>query len=129
MFTWSYLVFLLFNFLLNNFISDRDKNARLYTDFMTLGGKVNGQWLFEPAAVAEWKARLRPAGVAPEVNLRNPLRTGGKARKRGIHPSYQKTQGRRHQKSKTGISRPTKKTCVLQKILKKGLWLKNSEEL
>ena len=31
----------------------------------------------------------RSAGVAPEVNLRNPLHAGNKACKRGIHPSFE----------------------------------------
>ena len=31
----------------------------------------------------------RSAGVAPEVNLRNPLHAGEKARKRGIRPSFE----------------------------------------
>ena len=43
------------------------------------------------------------AGVAPEVNLRNSLHAGDKARKRGIHPGFE-TQGRRCQKFKTGVS-------------------------
>ena len=43
----------------------------------------------------------RSAGVAPEVNLRS----SAQARKRAseIHPDFE-TQGRRHQKSKTGVS-------------------------
>ena len=45
----------------------------------------------------------RLAGFAPEVNLRNPLYTGNKACKRGIHSGFH-TQGRSHQKSKPGIS-------------------------
>ena len=49
------------------------------------------------------EARKRSTGVAPEVNLRNPLHAGDKAGKRGIHPGFE-TQGRRHQKSKTGVS-------------------------
>ena len=43
----------------------------------------------------------RSAGVAKEVNLRNPLHIGDKVHKSGIHPDFE-TQGRRHQKSKTG---------------------------
>ena len=46
---------------------------------------------------------IQSAGVAPEVNLRNSLHAGDKAHKQGIHPSFE-TQGRRHQKSKTGVS-------------------------
>ena len=45
----------------------------------------------------------RLAGVAPEVNLKNPLHTGKEARKQGIHPGFE-TQGRCHQKSMTGES-------------------------
>ena len=53
---------------------------------------------------------MQSAGVAPEVNLRNSLHTGGKACKRGIHPGFE-TQGRHCQKSKTrGISGYTKRT-------------------
>ena len=46
---------------------------------------------------------IQSVGVAPEVNLRNSLHTGHKAHKRGIHPGFE-TQGRHHQKSKTGMS-------------------------
>ena len=42
------------------------------------------------------------ASVAPEVNLRNPLCTGEEACKWGIHPGFE-TQGRHHQRSKTGV--------------------------
>ena len=42
----------------------------------------------------------RSGGVAPEVNLRNPLDTGKKAHQRGIHPGFE-TQG-------SGL---TKRTC------------------
>ena len=42
-------------------------------------------------------------GVAPEVNLRNPFYVGHKACKQGVHPDFE-TQGRCHQKSKTGVS-------------------------
>ena len=44
----------------------------------------------------------RSAGVALEANLRNELHAGDEARKQGILPSF-KTQGRCHQKSKTGV--------------------------
>ena len=47
--------------------------------------------------------QIQSAGVAPERNLRNSWHAGDKARKRGIHPGFE-TQGRRHQKSKTGVS-------------------------
>ena len=52
-------------------------------------------------------------GVTPQMNLKNPLHTGDEAHKCGIHPGFD-TQGRHHQKSKTGISGPTKRTNVLQ---------------
>ena len=44
----------------------------------------------------------RSAGVAPEINLRNPLHVGYKACKQGIHPGFE-TQGRCHQKSDTVV--------------------------
>ena len=45
----------------------------------------------------------KSAGVAPEVNLRNPLHAGDKACKRVIHPGFE-SQGKCHQKYKTGVS-------------------------
>ena len=51
----------------------------------------------------QWNAAKMSAGVTPEMNLRNPLDTGDKACKWGIHPGFE-THGRRHQKSKTGVS-------------------------
>ena len=51
----------------------------------------------------------RSAGVAPEMNLGNPLRTGDNAWNQETHSGFE-TQGRHHQKSKNrGISGPTKK--------------------
>ena len=44
-------------------------------------------------------ATTTSAGVAPEVNLRNPLYAGNEAHKQGIHPGF-KTEGRSHQESK-----------------------------
>ena len=44
----------------------------------------------------------RSAGVTPEVNLRNPLHTGDKPKKGGIHPDFG-TQGRNQQKSETEV--------------------------
>ena len=41
----------------------------------------------------------RSAGVAREVNLMNPLKTGEEACKQGIHPDFE-TKGRHQQKSK-----------------------------
>ena len=48
----------------------------------------------------------RSTGVAPGMNLRNPLQAGDKEYKQGI-----KTQGRRHEKSKTGISAHMRDWC------------------
>ena len=42
------------------------------------------------------------AGVAPEVNLRNPFHTVEKTLKQGIYPGFE-TQDRCHQKSKTEV--------------------------
>ena len=47
---------------------------------------------------------LMSAGVVLGVNLRNPLHVGNEVCKQGIHPGYE-TQGRRHRKSKTGVSK------------------------
>ena len=48
-----------------------------------------------------------------ELNLRNPLHAGNEGSE-GIYPGL-KTQGKRHQKSKTGVlAVPTKRTEVLQ---------------
>ena len=47
-------------------------------------------------------AAKRSAGVAQQMNLRDLLCTGNKARKQGIHPGLE-TQGRHHQKFKTGV--------------------------
>ena len=58
------------------------------------------------------------AGVTPEVNLRNSLHAGNKARKRGIHPGFE-TQGRRYQKSKTGVSVVPQKGLVSSKNFQK----------
>ena len=51
------------------------------------------------------------AGVAIEVNLRNSLHAGKKARKQGNNPGFE-TQGRRYQKSKTGVSVASQKGLV-----------------
>ena len=45
----------------------------------------------------------RSASVTPEVNLENPLHPGKETGKRGIHPGFE-TNGRHHQKFKTGVS-------------------------
>ena len=57
------------------------------------------------------------AGVAPEVNLRNPLGAGKKLRKQGIHPGFE-IQGRHHQKSKTRVLVEHQKGLVSSKNLK-----------
>ena len=55
----------------------------------------------------------RSAGVAPEVNMRNPWHEGDEACKQGIHPDFET------RKSKIGVSvAPQKKTSVLQKLNK-----------
>ena len=60
-------------------------------------------------------------GVAPEVNLRNSLHASDKAAKWGIHPGFE-TQGRCHQKSKTGVSvAPQKGLVSFKRVLKKFL--------
>ena len=66
----------------------------------------------------------RLVGVAPEVNLKNPLCTGDETCKQGIHYGF-KTQNRRHQRSKTGIfMSPTKKDlCPPKKQFQKLLFL------
>ena len=61
---------------------------------------------------------IQSAGVAPEVNLRNSWHAGDKAHKQGIHPGFE-TQGRRHQKSKTGVSVAPQKGPVSSKNFKK----------
>ena len=58
---------------------------------------------------------IQSAGVAPEVNLRNSLHIGDKARKRGIHPGFE-TQGRHCQKSKTEVSVAPRKGLMSSKI-------------
>ena len=68
---------------------------------------------------------VEKAGVTPEVNLRNPLCAGKEAHKRGIHPDFE-TQGRRHQKSKTGISVAPQKDLCPTKIKKKKCTSNNS---
>ena len=57
---------------------------------------------------------IQSAGVAPEVNLSNLLHAGDKARKGGIHPGFE-TQGRHHQKSKTGVSVAPRKGLMSSK--------------
>ena len=57
----------------------------------------------------------RLAGVAPEVNLRNPLDAGDKVCKLVIHSGFE-TQIRCLRNSKTGYQWSHKRTYVLQKI-------------
>ena len=57
---------------------------------------------------------IQSAGVVPEVNLRNSWHAGKKACKQGIHPGFE-TQGRRHQKSKTGVSVAPRKGLMSSK--------------
>ena len=62
---------------------------------------------------------VEKAGVAPEVNLRNPLCAGEEARKRW-NPPWLWNPGQTSPKVQNrGISGPTKRTCVLQKFKKK----------
>ena len=59
---------------------------------------------------------IQSAGVAPEVHLRIT-----QARNHpGIHPDFE-TQGRHHQKSKTGMSVVPRKGIVSSKIQYKGI--------
>ena len=44
----------------------------------------------------------RSVGVTSEVNQKCPVHIGDEARTQGIHPGFE-TQGRHHQKSKTGV--------------------------
>ena len=66
--------------------------------------------------LAAMLAMKRSTGVAPEVNLWNPLHAGIKTCKRGTHPGFE-THRRYHQKSKTGVSvAPQERTDVLPKF-------------
>ena len=58
-------------------------------------------------------------GVAPEVNL-GQGHTGEKACKKWIHPGFE-TQGRRRQKSKTGVSVDTQKGHMSSQIFPKKI--------
>ena len=64
-------------------------------------------------------ATKRSAGVAPEVNLRNPLHADDEARKRRIHPGFE-TQGNvpRSPKREISVSGPTKGLMSSQKGFK-----------
>ena len=64
-------------------------------------------------------ATKRTAGVAPEVNLWNPLlHAGEEACKREIYPGFE-TQGSCYQNSKTGVSVAPQKGLMFSKHLKK----------
>ena len=65
---------------------------------------------------------IQSVGVTPEVNLRNSWHIGDKARKQGIHPGFE-TQGRHHQKSKTGVSVAPQKDSCPPKIKKKKRYM------
>ena len=58
-----------------------------------------------------------PAGVAPEVNLRNPLYTSDKAHKRGVHPDFADRRPKQEYKQK--------RTHVIQKFKKNSYRRKN----
>ena len=62
--------------------------------------------------------RLAGRSITPEVNVRNPLNKGEKVHKQGIHPGFE-TQGRRHQKSRTGVSAQQKGFMSSNIFLKK----------
>ena len=51
---------------------------------------------------AAMPAVKRSAGVAPEVNLRNPLHAGDEACKEEMYPGFE-TQDRLHRRSKSGV--------------------------
>ena len=59
-------------------------------------------------------AAMRLAGVAPKVNLRNPIYAGDETFKCEIHPVFE-PQDRNHQKSKTGASVSKQKSKIFKK--------------
>ena len=59
----------------------------------------------------------RPAGIT-EVYLGNPLQAGDQACKWGIHNDFE-MQGRRHQKSKIGVSVVPQRGLMYSKIFQK----------
>ena len=73
-----------------------------------VGSNPTNAYVFMICKYVDWKgsaamqATKRSAGVAWDVNLRNPLHTGDKAHKWGLQPGFE-TQSGRHQKSKTDI--------------------------
>ena len=64
----------------------------------------------------------RSAGVAPNVNRRNPLHVGNDTGKWGIELGFG-TQGRNHQKSQTGVSVAPQKGIMSSQIFKKHIFL------
>ena len=59
----------------------------------------------------------KSASITPEVNMTNPLHAGGKhAHERNQH--YFETQGRHHQKSKTGVPVAPRKGLFFKKKVK-----------
>ena len=71
---------------------------------------------------------LKSGGVAPEVNLGNPLRAGDEACERWIHHDFE-TQVIRHQNSKTGVSvAPEKRTDQCLPKLKTKQTKKNKKQ-
>ena len=60
----------------------------------------------------------RLAGVAPEVNLRNPLEKGEESHKQEIHHGLH-TQNRRRHKSKTRTSAVSQKGVMSFKMVSK----------
>ena len=68
-----------------------------------------------PIEVAKWMACLADRILASYLCIAyNPLCTGKKARKQGIHSGFQ-TQSRRHQKSETGVLVTPRKRLVYSK--------------
>ena len=67
---------------------------------------------------------IQSAGVTPEVNLRM---TQARKHAKGIHPGF-KTQGRHHQKSKTGVSVAPRKGLVSSKTFFKKIKTKKKNK-
>ena len=72
------------------------------------------------------------AGVAPEMNLMNPLPAGNEAHKQGIHSGFETKYGvtvvikvTRSRKNR-GINDPTKRTDALQKYFLKSSTIGNT---
>ena len=69
-------------------------------------------------------ATKRSAGVAPEVNLRNPLRARDKSRKLGIHPGFE-TRKDITRLPKQGYQWPHKKGYVFHFFSRKHTCLRS----